>query len=229
MEIHLKTKELDLRLPVVPPSIEVSDSQGNETAVIHNAGEVNLLGKTGLRTISIQSIWPKKQYYFSDSTPFSPYQAMKLLKRWKDTGTTPILYITNTDISWAVSIENMTYIEDDATGDLSYTLDLKEYKTINRRIEKRTTTIKYKVKKGDTLEKIAYKYLGASKYAKLIYKQNKNAIEKRLKAYVRAYNKKIRRYNKKHKRKKKLLKWKNSKKGKRLIKGTRLVIRGVIK
>ena len=68
MEIHLKTKELDLRLPVVPSSIEVSDSQGNETAVIHNTGEVNLLGKTGLRTISIQSIWPKRKYYFSGST-----------------------------------------------------------------------------------------------------------------------------------------------------------------
>lgn len=229
MEIHLKTNQLDLRLPVVPASFEVQDSQKNDTVTVHNTGEVNLLGRTGLRTISIQTMWPNRKYSWSDETQYKPYEAMKILKRWKDTNTTPVLYITDTDISWHVSIEEMSYSEDDVTGDLSYTLSLKEYKAVTRRITKKTTTVKYKVKKGDTLKKLAYKYLGASKYSKQIYKANKRAIENALKKYVKSYNKKIKKYNKKHAKKKKKLKWRNSANGKRLIKGTALVIKGVVK
>lgn len=226
MEIHLKANKLDLELPVIPESFEIQDQQNNETVTIYNSGEINLLGKTGLRTITLSTLWPRYKYSWSKRTSLRPYQAMKLLKSWKDNNVICQLFITDTDIRWNVSIEKMTYSESDATGDINYTLELKEYKTLKRRVTKITKTIKYTVKKGDTLKKIAYKYLGASKYSKKIYSQNKRAIEKALKNYVKKYNKKVKKYNRKHHKKKKKLKWKNSSRGKRLIVGTKLVIKG---
>lgn len=232
MEIHLTTKSYDMILPVLPASFEVSNSQNNEIVTVHTVGEVNLLGKTGLKTIDLSSFFPNQEYNFANNKNLKkPYDYIKQLTKWKETGAILDLTITSTDISFDVTIEQLTYGEDDVTGDVNYTISLKEYKTLVRSnktkssgTSKKNSIIKYKVKKGDTLKKIAKKKMGATKYSKTIYKKNKKAIEAALKKYVKAENKRRKKYNKTHKQKKKLLKWKSSKKGKRLIAGTVLVI-----
>ena len=235
MEIHLTTTEKDIQLPILPPSFEVQDKQNNEIVTIHTVGEVNLLGKSGLREISIGSIFPANDYSWQQiPAAMKPYDYVDNLKKWKDTGTIIELTITDTNINWNVTIEQLSYSEDDVTGDLNYTLQLKEYRTLTRvdkvaKSTKATTTskpkkTKYKIKKGDTLKKIAKKKMGASKYSTTIYKKNKKVIENAVKKYVKKYNKAVKKYNKKHAKKKKYLKWKNSKKGKRLIVGTVIVI-----
>lgn len=219
MEIHLVTAEKDLRIPQLPESFEVSDSQNNETVVLHTVGEINLVGKPGLRTVDISSTFPLVINTRCDVEPEPPYDYIKQLKMWKDSGTIVTLHITEGEsdsVTWDATIEELKHSRDDATGDVSYTINLKEYRQLERRVTKKTSTTKYKVKSGDTLKKLAYKYLGATKYSSVIYTQNKNAIEKAAKAYIK-------KYNKEHPKKK--LKWKTSEKGKHLIKGTNLVIK----
>ena len=55
MEIHIVKDDIDMRIPVLPQSFEISDSQNNESVTIHTMGEINLLGTSGLKTVDLSS------------------------------------------------------------------------------------------------------------------------------------------------------------------------------
>lgn len=228
MEIHLTAGKNDLRLPVLPEKFEVQSTQSNETVTVHTVGEVNLLGTSGLKTMDLSSFFPNQDYNFAYNVGRKqPYEYINQLAKWKDNGTILELTITDTNINFDVTIESLTYSESDVTGDVNYSIQLKEYRTLKRinRTSKGGSSNKYKVKKGDTLKKIAKKTMGKASYSKKIYKKNKKVIEAAVKKYVKKENARRKKYNKKHpKKKKKLLKWKSSNKGKRLIPGTVLII-----
>ena len=106
---------------------------------------------------------------------------------------------------------------------MNYSLDLKEYVTLTASQKKSKSTVKrtekkkpktYTVKKGDTLKKIAKKYLGSASKSKDLYKKNKKVIENAFKKWKKEQNKK----------KKGSVKAKNSQNGKYLVKGTKLVL-----
>lgn len=230
MEIWLNNGNDKIRLPILPSSFEVESSQQNTSENVHRKGEVNLLGKRNLKTIEISSFFPNHDYPFCQYHGFKkPYFYVKKIEKWKDSNVTPRLIITgDADINMEVSIENFKYGENDATGDVNFTINLKEYivvkyskpakktntKTGKKVNKKAATTLRsilnklknggtiYKVKKGDTLLKIAKKKTGKSSNWTKIYKLNKKTIEKAAK---------------KHKRK-------SSSKGKYLYVGTKLVI-----
>ena len=230
MEIWLNNGNDKIRLPILPSSFEVESSQQNISENVHRKGEVNLLGKRNLKTIEISSFFPNHDYPFCQYHGFQkPYIYVKKIEGWKDSNVTPRLIITGeADINMEVSIENFKYGENDATGDVNFTINLKEYivvkyskpakktntKTGKKVNKKAATTLRsilnklknggtiYKVKKGDTLLKIAKKKTGKSSNWTKIYNLNKKTIEKAAK---------------KHKRK-------SSSKGKYLYAGTKLVI-----
>lgn len=237
MKIVLTTTERSIELPVLPAKIEVQSGQNNETVTIHTVGEVNLLGKSGLKTIELSSFFPNQDYIFANNSGrLEPYTYIDILTEWKEKNVIIELTITDTNINFDTTIESLSYSEDDVTGDVNYTISLKEYRSLTRpdRSDKSVKSgsgsagsgskVKYKVKKGDTLKKIAKKYMGKTSYSKKLYTINKKAIESALKKYVKKENKKIKKYNKTHTPKKKLITWKTSKKGKHLIPGTVLVI-----
>lgn len=207
MEIWLNYEEDEYRFPILPSSFEIQGQQGNTSVTVHSVGEVNLLGNANLKTVEISSFFPAQEYPFCQYIGFDldPYVYVKKIENWKEKKYTPRLIITETNINLIVSIENFSYGENDATGDVYFTLSLKEYKnlTYTKRPIKKTKTIKYTVKKGDTLKKIAKAKTGSSSNWKKIYQQNKKVIENAAK---------------KHKRK-------TSQNGKYLYKGTKLVIK----
>lgn len=228
MEIWLNNGNDKIRLPILPSSFEVESSQQNTPENVHRKGEVNLLGKRNLKTIEISSFFPNHDYPFCQYHGFKkPYFYVKKIEGWKDSNVTPRLIITgDADINMEVSIENFKYGENDATGDVNFTINLKEYivvkyskpakktntktgKKVNKKTRKKARPNKskkggntYTVKKGDTLLKIAKKKTGKSSNWTKIYNLNKKIIEKAAK---------------KHKKK-------SSNKGKYLYVGTKLVI-----
>lgn len=191
----------ELVLPIPPESFEVQTKQNNETVTIHSLGEVNLVGKRNLRTLSLSSFFPGSVYEFAvteyKGEPYTAYT--NVLEKWKDTGAVVQVLIVGTPISWPATIEELNYGESDASGDVNFTLQLKEYRDPAGRVTKKTKTTKVTVKKGDTLNKLAKKYLGATKYASAIYRQNKKTIDravkkamtKKWKTWVKAHNKKL--------------------------------------
>lgn len=193
MEIWLKQGTERLRLPVLPSGYEFTEPFKNTTVDITNFGEVNIIGKKALATTSISSFFPNKNYSFVAYKGYpTPKNCVKLIKSWMDN---PVrLTITGTGINLLMTIENFTHSEQDGTGDIYYTLELKEYripklvakannkitstttkivKPVSSRDTKAVKTTVVTVKKGDTISKIAKKATGSSSNSKAVINQNK--------------------------------------------------------
>jgi len=66
MEIWLKHSNSDqMLLPVTPSEFNITEKSGNTTVVINSLGEINLLGKRGLREGSLSSFFPNQVYQFA--------------------------------------------------------------------------------------------------------------------------------------------------------------------
>lgn len=189
MEIHLKQEE-DLTLPILPSSIEIGNTMQNTSVNISKLGEVNLIGNRGLRTLSISSFFPKRKYSFIQNSDLkSPKEYVELIKSWMDN---PIRVIITGIVSMSMTIESFQYSKQDATGDIHYTLELKEYRnpkikpkrlTMDKKSKKiqkvetirelkRIKSVTYEVKKGDTLSSIAKKLTGSATNYMAIANQN---------------------------------------------------------
>lgn len=207
MEMWINNGNDKIRFPILPSSFKITASNQNTSENIHRKGEVNLLGERNLKTIEISSFFPAHEYPFAQYQGYStnPYSYVKKIEKWKDNKVTPVFIITGV-FDKTVSIESFEYGEEDSTGDVTFTLNLKEYVTVSystpkkktsngkkvtkksnskKRSTKSTKTTKYTIKKGDTLWKIAKKKTGKSSNWKKIYKKNKTVIEKAAKKHGR--------------------------------------------
>ena len=197
--LSFNNNEERLRLPVLPSSFEVTIPHQNTTVNITELGEINLIGKTGLASMVIQSFFPNQDYPFCLYSGYpKPYECIKLLLKWKESGRPIRVIVTETPINYAMSIESLSYSEVDGTGDVYFTLELKEYKFIKTPAigtssqntsttppttrEVKSPPNSYVVKKGDTLWLIAKKLTGEGSNYKVI--ANKNNIINPDKIYV---------------------------------------------
>lgn len=187
-----------IRLPVLPESIEIEESSNNENYNLQNIGEISIINKIKLPTLTIKSIFPLFYApYVTTSYLSKPSEYVDTIKNWRDKNEPISLTIAGTayPIEWQCSIEKFVYGESaGSVGDISYTLQLKKY--VNYGIEKAiiqpgsndvTTSAtfenyrpvskeipaSYKVKKGDTLYAICKKQLGDGDKFRQIAKLNK--------------------------------------------------------
>jgi nucleoid-associated protein YgaU len=205
MEIWLKYTEKDkVRLPVLPESFEITDTMNNETLTIHSVGEINLKGTRGLLSLPLSSFFPAQAYDFLQYKTglLKPYAYVDKIRSY--IGKVIQVIITDTNINFPARIESFSYGEGDRTGDVMYSIDLKQNRelSIGKTRSTKPAPGSYKVKKGDTLKKIAKKETGSAANSTKIYNANKKVIEAAAK---------------KNKRK-------SSAKGKYLYAGTKLII-----
>lgn len=166
-----------LQLPVKPTDFNITVSHRNTVVNVIQLGDINLMGKTGLREISLSSFFPAKDYNFSNNgARKEPTACVEQLEGWRKSGN-PVRVIITGVLNMEATIEAFTYGERDATGDIYYTIMLKEYKKI--KTKKATVTIAtvkptarpskppeapaqrtYTVKSGDCLWKIAKQFYG---------------------------------------------------------------------
>ncbi len=195
MEIWLKQGKEELRLPVLPPGYEIKYSQNNTEVNITNYGPVNVIGKRNLGTTELQSFFPNKSYGFAQYSGYpEANECVSLINGWMDN---PVRYIvTGTSINLLMTIEEFTHAEQDGTGDIYYTISLKEYripnatpvkkqesktsKTITKlntaREVKKVASTTYTVKTGDSLSLIAKRLTGNANNWRAIYNQNRSMI-----------------------------------------------------
>jgi LysM repeat protein len=192
MQIWLSQGKEKLRLPVLPSGFEATVTQMNNSVNVVSLGEINILGKRGLKTIPLSSFFPSKEYGFVQYTDFpKPYECVDLIETWLDN---PIhVIITETNINMDATIEQWRYSEQDATGDVYYSFDLKEYRRpgsteaatlqMNKastkivmpntsRSSKTVKTTTYIVKEKDTLFDIAKRITGSANNMYAIANQN---------------------------------------------------------
>lgn len=193
MEIWLKGKTKNVRIPVLPSGYTVTSEQNNTSVDVVGLGEIVLTGKRKLRIISFSSFFPKRyDSSYCDVRPKNPKTYVDDIEKIKQDGKLKLI-ITGTSINFACIIDSFEWGEEDGTGDITYTLQFREYRapsvvvssvakdataaeqTTEKRDEKSASTGTYEVKKGDTLSGIARKILGTSSW-KALYEQNKSVI-----------------------------------------------------
>lgn len=132
MEFWIRQDNYSLRLPIPPPNYELTWANNNSSFLVEGMGEVSFLGKPKLAEIApIESFFPKRVTTVCQYTGFpSPKECVALIKMMHDSGK-PIRYIiTGTPVNILCSIESFKIKEQDGTGDIYFTLQLKEYKVI---------------------------------------------------------------------------------------------------
>jgi LysM repeat protein len=196
MEFWIKRGKEELQLPVKPTEFTVNVAHRNTVVNVIQLGDLNLIGKTGLREVSLSSFFPAKAYNFSNNSDLKdPIACVNQLDKWRNSGK-PVRVIITDLLNMEATIESFSWGERDATGDIYYTLALKEYRKIKNSTEESqeetittaTTTREtkapesssgetYTVKSGDSLWLIAKKFYGdGSKYTK-IYNANAELLK----------------------------------------------------
>lgn len=187
MEIWLKQNDKNFRFAVIPPEYELLSENNNTQVVINALGEINLLGKRKLKSITLSSFFPAQNYYFCQYTSFpSPQESVTIIEKMKNSGVLHLV-MTETPINMDCTIESFVWGENDGTKDINFSIEFKEYRKVKiftpdtttaetQRTEKEVKSTTYTVVKGDNLSKIAKNLTGNSANWKKIYEQNKAVI-----------------------------------------------------
>ena len=197
MEFWLqKDNDIKIQLPVKPKDYNIMVASKNTVVNVIQLGDINLIGKTGLREISLSSFFPAKDYNFSNNAERkAPLHYINKIDEWRNSGE-PIRVIITSTLNMECTIESFSWGEQDATGDIYYTMALKEYKKITHKkvastVAKTSTRStqssgsnssgviaggSYTVKSGDTLWKISKQAYGNGSLYMTIFNANKGKL-----------------------------------------------------
>ena len=127
MDIYLSVnnREQVLRLPVLPPEFTVSKPQSNETFETVTQGQLKLIGRPALKSISWSSFFPIRDYPFLRDRSNNAYGYLYIIDTWVKQKLPIRLVITDTPINMACCVEDFSYtIRKD--GDMNYSITLGE-------------------------------------------------------------------------------------------------------
>lgn len=184
---YIIVKGKKYQLPVPPTSYEISGSNNVGTVNLIGFGEIINGSNPNLKTWSIQKYFPKTNYlptYINESDFMDPWDYVDLFENLKE-NSTPIEYmVTDTSIYLPCIITDFKYGEDDGSGDVNYTLDFKQNKSIELTLKDGVVEAKgyvpdnnngnyyWTVHEGDTALTIAKRAYGDSKKYKDLLKKN---------------------------------------------------------
>ena len=132
MEFWLMQNTEKLQLPVPPANYAIKRALNNSTVIVEGLGEVSFIGKPKLAEIpTIDSFFPNQAYSFCQYSTFpTPKECTDLIEKWMENGKSVRYLVTGTGINIECTIEDFQYGEQDGTGDVYFSLNLKEYKVI---------------------------------------------------------------------------------------------------
>lgn len=99
---------------------------GHQTVNVQEKGNVTVLGKKGLRGLTLESFFPNQDYPFADyPMDRKPWDYVKQLMEWQEKAVRVI--ITKTRINMLVVIKSFNFGEEDGTGDIKFSLTFEAY------------------------------------------------------------------------------------------------------
>jgi len=127
--LSINNREQVIKLPVVPKFM-IPSPVNNKVYNTISQGDIKLIGLRGLKSITLQSFFPSKDYSFLRDKTYKGWEYVEILENWIDRRLPIRLTITDTPINMACSIEQFEYGIEDGSGDINYTLSLSEFKFI---------------------------------------------------------------------------------------------------
>ena len=187
LQKHILTIDgIQYTLPVPPSSWEIEGSNNVGSTNVINFGEMNNGSQPNLKTTSISSFFPIKNLGFIPSSEFKDqYKYIEAFDKAREKGTVIEYQITHTNVYMNCIITSFKYGESDYSGDINYSLDLKEDKSIelvnnDGKVDAKgyvpdnsVYSYYWEVKEGDTLLTIAKAAYGDSSKYKDILEKNK--------------------------------------------------------
>lgn len=128
MQIFLKEGEQTVfQFPILPASISVTVEGNHNTVNVQTRGDVTIIGKKGLKTVTFTSFFPDRTYPFAMFPKTTgPYWYCRKIEKMLEK---PVrLTITDTNINMLCLIQSFAYGEPDSTGDIEYTISFLEYR-----------------------------------------------------------------------------------------------------
>jgi nucleoid-associated protein YgaU len=177
------------RLPINPEKVNVSVAGDGEKFSIAKTGKVNIPKDVELEEFSLQSYFPSDVSHYSVTVFREPQYYIDSLKRWQK-NKMPVRYIYvdgSFTINELVTIEKFEYDETGGSADVNFTLSLLKFVTFSpqkmvvvkkvkasatskgKQVVKKATPPRqntktqpktYSLLKGDSLWKVAQKFLG---------------------------------------------------------------------
>lgn len=129
--LSINNREQVIKLPVLPAEFKIQSGMKNETYDTISQGEIKLISMETLKSISIQSFFPSKDYSFLRDGTYKKWQYVEIIEDWKSRRLPIRLTITESPINMACTIESFEYGMQDGTGDIYYNITLSEFKFIN--------------------------------------------------------------------------------------------------
>lgn len=123
-------------LPVNPQSLKVISAGSNKTEEIVKLGEINLLKDMKLKTITIESFFPRSfnsSFLINALLSLEPLYYINFINDIRNKKKPVRLVISDTNINMLVSIDDFEYGLVAGDIDINYKLTLKEYKVYGAR------------------------------------------------------------------------------------------------
>lgn len=194
VDIYLREKNgnRELRFPILPEKITYKSGDTEfATYEIMNRGAVAIPTGVGLAKIGWEADFPGEGRQNDPAIRGSwnpPKHYHDTLEDWKSKGTLLTVIVTGYPINFDVDISAYEADLSGPYGDMQYTLNLQEHRDIVIKTEQVSTnssestrptqqTTSYTIKSGDTLWRIAERFLGSGSKWTIIYEANKDIIE----------------------------------------------------
>lgn len=129
-----------VQFPVNPAEFEVGNPYDNSRININSLGEINMKGKRGLKTLKFGSFFPANEYEWLisgslfgnllGSSAGDPYGNIAKIRQIAESDKPAKISISGTDVSMDCLIDDLTYKEQDGSGDVYFSLEISEYRHI---------------------------------------------------------------------------------------------------
>lgn len=124
--ISLSSDTATVVFPVLPSELMVSVNTNHGTVNINNFGDYLMMGKTGLKTLTLSGFFPAQDYPFAMMN-LAPYTYIAQLETMRTGDSVCQLTVSDTPLSMPCLISSFKFGEKDGSGDVYYELGLTEY------------------------------------------------------------------------------------------------------
>lgn len=119
------------QLPAPPSEFTLTSSHNHQAVNVYKTGDLALWGPKNLDTITIQSFFPNPKTNHPYQCSYGdPWDVVKMINRWRDSGKTTKLLITDTDINMDCLIDKFDYGVDNGIGDVNFSITFRQYRKI---------------------------------------------------------------------------------------------------